>query len=356
MFYGIINLTRRGYLMKKNYVEFHFLLLVLALTASIVFGCSSAMASSKTSKGDEPGLNQAKVINVGWQGSTDFRHIGVAEGFFEKEFGPDGITVNFLQFSFGPPIIEALAAGSLDFGHVGDMPVVTAIANGIPIQSIIKTGIDPNSNTLLVSLKSTVSSPSELKGKVLGTSVGSSAHHYLVLLLAKEGLSVDDVEIVNLSATDLEAALASGEIEAGTTWEPYGTIITGKGSAKIIAKSAGVKQNTSTIIARNEFAAQNPELTARFLKVLLQIHEFIQEDRGRAIKIVADQSGFSESDLATLQVTEYIPYFTDYDWDQMKKTKQFLLDSGLIEKDFDITGLYNDQYLIEADKLYKKSK
>jgi sulfonate transport system substrate-binding protein len=301
-------------------------------------------------------LDQAKVIRIGWQGSSSTRFLGVAEGFFDREFGPDGIRIEFEQFSYGPPIIEGLAAGSLDFGGVGDMPVVTAVANGLPLQSIFKGGIDPDSNTALIPVNSTITRVEELKGRKVGTSVGSSAHHFLVLLLAQAGLSPEDVEIVNLGATDLGTALAAGEIVAGTTWEPYGTIFTGNGSAKYLAKSSGIKQNTSTEIARKGFIEQNPGLTARYLKVLLEINEFIQQDRARAISIIARESGFKESDLAGIYKNVYNPYFTDYDWDQMEKTKQFLLDSDLITRNFDIRTLYTDKYLIEAEKLFKASK
>jgi sulfonate transport system substrate-binding protein len=314
----------------------------------------NASAGGKTETAT--GLDQAKVIRIGWQGASSTRFLGVAEGFFDREFGPDGIKIEFEQFTYGPPIIEGLAAGSLDFGGVGDMPVVTAIANGLPLQSVYKGGVDPNSNTALIPVNSTITRVEELKGKKVATSIGSSGHHYLVLLLAQAGLKPEDVEIVNLSATDLGTALTTGEIAAGTTWEPYGTIFTGNGSAKYLAKSAGVKQNTSTEIARKGFIEQNPGLTARYLKVLLQIDDFIQQDRPRAISIIARESGFQESDLASLLAAVYSPYFTDFDWEQMEKTKQFLLSSDLINNDYDIRTLYTDKYLNEAEKLFKASK
>ncbi|MDR1732456.1 MAG: aliphatic sulfonate ABC transporter substrate-binding protein [Synergistaceae bacterium] len=323
---------------------FSILLLAGLLFAGTAFGAQAAS------------LNQAKVIHVGWQGSSQIRHLAVAEGFFEKEFGADGIKVEFEQFAYGPPIIEGLAAGSLDFGEVGDMPIVTAVANGLPIQSIYKTGVNPDSNTLLIPVNSTITSVAELKGKKVAASIGSSGHHYLVLVLATVGLTVEDVELVNLGATDLGAALASGQIDAGTTWEPYGTIFTGNGSAKYLAKSAGVKQNTSTIIVRKEFAEKNPDITVRYLKVALQIDDFLQQDRERAIRLIAQESGFKESDLSGFLINQYNPYFTDFDWDQITKTKDFLLKSGLIDQDFDVRTLYTDKYLIEAEKLYKASK
>jgi sulfonate transport system substrate-binding protein len=343
---------KEGKSMKKVYtINLSRTILALLLFSLLLFNVSAG-----GNKEANLGLDQAKVIRIGWQGSSFTRFLGVAEGFFDREFGPDGIKIEFEQFSYGPPIIEGLAAGSLDFGTVGDMPIVTAVANGLPIQSIYKSGTNPDSNTALLPVNSTITRVEELKGKKVGTSVGSSGHHFLVLLLAQAGLQPEDVEIVNLSATDLGTALATGEIAAGTTWEPYGTIFTGNGSAKYLAKSSGIKQNTSTEIARKEFLEQNPGLTARYLKVLLELDEFVQQDRARAIRIVARESGFKESDLAGTYDNIYNPHFTDYDWDQMEKTKEFLLESDLITGDFDIRTLYTDKYLIEAEKLFKASK
>ncbi|GHV78949.1 nitrate ABC transporter substrate-binding protein [Spirochaetia bacterium] len=329
--------------------------MALLLAAMVVSGLSAGGAkdTGSTSGG---ALDQAKVIRIGFQGSSLIRWLEDSQHFLEKEFGPDGIKIEFEQFSYGPPIIEGLAAGSLDFGSVGDMPIVTAVANGLPIQSIYKDGIDPNSNTLLIPVNSTIKSVAELKGKKVGASVGSSGHHYLVLVLAQAGLTVDDVEIVNLGATDLGTALATNQIAAGTTWEPYGTIFTVNGSAKYLAKSAGVKQNTSTEIARKAFIEANPGITARYLKVQLQLADFVQADRPRAVRLIAEASGFKEADLSTILVQEFDPHFTDFDWDQMTKTKQFLLDNDLINKDYDIRTLFTDKYLIEAEKLYAASK
>jgi sulfonate transport system substrate-binding protein len=340
-------MTMKDYL--KNTVT--SLLLVLLFVVSVT--AVSAGGSNETAAG----LDQAKVIRVGFQASSSNAYfLNKAFGFYEKEFGPDGIEVKFEQFSYGPPIIEGLAAGSLDFGGVGDMPVVTAVANGLPIRSIYKVGINPNSNTLLVPVNSSVTKADQLKGKKVGTSIGSSGHHFLVLLLNQAGLTVDDVEIVNLSATDLGTALASEQVAAGSTWEPYGTIFTGNKSGKIIIKSKGIKQNTSTEVASTEFIEKNPGLTARYLKVLLEIEDYVQQDRARAIKIIAEQSGFKESDLAGIYENTYDPHFTEFDRQQLDATKKFLLSADLIKKDYDITTLYTEKYLVEAEKLFKAAK
>jgi sulfonate transport system substrate-binding protein len=323
---------------------------VLIAFAAALFFAASAFAAD--------GQNQAKVIRVGWQGASQLKNINESQGFFEKEFGPDGITVEFSQFAYGPPIVEGLATDSLDFGlDLGDMPITTALANKIPIKAILKVPYDPNNDErLLVPIDSSVEKPADLKGKKVAAPVGSSAHHFLILSVASAGLAEDDVEIVNLAPTDLETALATGQIDAVSIWEPYVAIIEANKHGREIETPKGLRKSLAIIAGRNAFTEQNPEITARFLKVALQIYGFVHEDRERAIKIIAEHSGFKESDLRpSIQAQIFDPYFLDDDWAQAEKTKQFLLKSDVIENDFDVKTLFTDKYLVEAEKLFKES-
>ncbi len=47
---------------------------------------------------------------------------------FETRFAPLGIEVKFVEFSSGPPLLEALNAGALDYGTTGDSPPIFAQA------------------------------------------------------------------------------------------------------------------------------------------------------------------------------------------------------------------------------------
>lgn len=363
-------------------------LLTLAVTATVLVGCgsttneasgtakgseaSSETASSSESAGTDAGvatadntgsleetfnaegLNQAKVIHLGYQGSAAFAWLEQRNHWFEEEFAADGITVEFEQFLSGPPMIESMAAGRLDISNIGDMPPINARGQGIDVKVIGKCGNTPFSNSLCVPIGSDIKDLADLKGKKIATQVGSSGHHFISLLLNSAELTLDDIELVNLSAPDGVAALEAKQIDALSTWEPYGTQVVNRGAGTIYIDSTGIKQNTSTYIVRNDFAKENPELTARFLKVWMKYVDFIESDRENALQIISEESGYAIEDIKrSVLEGDYSIAFTDYDYEQELSTKEFLIETGTLENDYDINELYDFSYLERAEELYE---
>ncbi len=157
------------------------------------------------------GLNTATVIHAGYQGSDTLYWLDTHFHWLEEEFAPDGITVEYEQFLSGPPMIESMAADRLDIATIGDMPPINARGNGIDVKVITKVVNTPFSNSIVLPNGSEVKSIADLKGKKIATQVGSSGHHFVSLLLDREGLSLEDVELVNLSGPDQLAALENGK-------------------------------------------------------------------------------------------------------------------------------------------------
>ena len=52
----------------------------------------------------------------------------------EDAFKPLGIEIKWIDFQFGPPLLEAINVGSVDFGYVGDAPPIFAQAGGAKIR------------------------------------------------------------------------------------------------------------------------------------------------------------------------------------------------------------------------------
>src|SRR5271163_5291655 len=46
----------------------------------------------------------------------------------EQRFEPQGVPVRWIEFAFGPPLLEALGAGAIDYGYTGDSPPIFAQA------------------------------------------------------------------------------------------------------------------------------------------------------------------------------------------------------------------------------------
>jgi sulfonate transport system substrate-binding protein len=65
-----------------------------------------------------------------------------------------------------------------------------------------------------------IGNAADLSGKRIATSLNSSAHFYIVKTLRGVGLSEKDVTIVGMPPNDMPAALARGDVDAVSIWEP----------------------------------------------------------------------------------------------------------------------------------------
>ncbi|MGZ4639090.1 MAG: ABC transporter substrate-binding protein [Actinomycetes bacterium] len=142
--------------------------------------------------------------------------------------------IEFANFTAGPPLLEALSAGAIDTGGVGDSPPVLAQAAGIDARIVAVERRDKTADFLLARPGSGVSSAADLRGKRVAVAKGSSSHGLLIGLLQEAGLTQNDVTVKYLAPPDAQSAIAAGQIDAWAVWNPYAAVAAGAG-AKIIA-------------------------------------------------------------------------------------------------------------------------
>ena len=94
----------------------------------ISLGTAVAVALS----GEARAQADLKEIRIGYQ-KNGVLVIARQQAALEKHFAPQGIEVKWVEFSSGPPMLEAMNVGSVDYGAVGDSPPVFAQAAGAAI-------------------------------------------------------------------------------------------------------------------------------------------------------------------------------------------------------------------------------
>src|SRR3954462_12240840 len=97
----------------------------------------------------------------------------------EDTFKPLGIEIKWVDFQFGPPLLEAINVGAVDFGFVGDSPPIFAQAGGARIRYVAAVKSDGNNQAIIVPKDSPIKTVADLKGKRIAFGKGSSAHNLL---------------------------------------------------------------------------------------------------------------------------------------------------------------------------------
>jgi sulfonate transport system substrate-binding protein len=269
-------------------------------------------------------------------------------GFFEEEFAKDGITVELEQFASGPPIIEAFAAGEVDFGLVGDQPAIQGKANNLPLKIIGTYGSTEQGNALIATKESGIKTLADIKGKKIGYTVGSVGHQLVLKFLESQGLTTEDVELVNLSPGDIYTSLESKVIDGAVTWEPYISNSVATGVADIIQDGTGYKYNVNVIIGSEDFLTKYPEVAARLLKVFDKAKDWADENQEEALQILADTSGIDVSAFsASFQKFDRSLFLDQKKIDSIKETAAYLLEQGTIRSEVDIDATI-DLSILEA--------
>jgi sulfonate transport system substrate-binding protein len=178
----------------------------------------------------------------------------------------DGFPVAWSLFAAASPLIEALNAGALDCGNAGDAPFALARAAGVPVKVIAATRSSGQSTAIVVPGASPAQSFADLKGRSIGTGKGSIGHYLVLAAREKAGLKPSDIKLVFLSPADAKAALASGAIDAWSSWSQYITLAVAQDHARILLDGRGLMTGLSYEVATERAITEKRPLLQEFTR------------------------------------------------------------------------------------------
>ena len=230
-----------------------------------------------------------KEIRIGYQ-KTGVLVITRQQASLEKHFTPQGIDVKWVEFSSGPPMMEAMNVGSIDYGAVGDSPPVFAQAAGAAIVYAAGQPIT-NGQGILVPKDSPIRVIADLKGKRIGFTKGSSAHNVVVQTLEKAGLTYADITPVYLTPPDAGPAFANGSIDAWAIWDPYFAIGETRQNGRILINAREVTKTNSFYIANRDFAGKHGAILQQIVGVTTATGQWAEQHRDEVAKSLAAVTG-----------------------------------------------------------------
>ncbi|MGX1760558.1 ABC transporter substrate-binding protein [Streptomyces lydicus] len=157
--------------------------------------------------------------------------------------------IKWSTFTSGPPLLEAINAGAVDVGGVGNTPPVFAAAAKSKIKVIAGTHSRSDGEAILVKKGSPLKRPAQLKGKSIAVAQGSSAHFQLIASLKKAGLTPKDATLNYLQPADALAAFTRGKVDAWAVWDPYTSQALDQADARVLTTGQGVVNGLSFQVA-----------------------------------------------------------------------------------------------------------
>ena len=248
-------------------------------------------ASLSLAAGRSVGAAVPKQLRIGYQKGEPVLVAAKANRSFETLLQPLGVEVTWLEFPFGPPILEAMRVGSVDVGAVGDAPPIFAQAGKAELVYIGARHDNGDSYGILLPPGSTIRSLQELKGKRVAFAKASSAHNFTLAALEKAALSYADITPVPLAPADAAAAFEHGDVDAWTIWDPYLAIAEARPGVRLLVKTREVGVANSFYLASRDYANRYGDVLWSVVQELGRVGAWCEEHRPALANLLSAITG-----------------------------------------------------------------
>ncbi|EYR83033.1 MULTISPECIES: aliphatic sulfonate ABC transporter substrate-binding protein [unclassified Shinella] len=267
-------------------------LLKIALALSILPGAGLATASADEAKPD--------VIRIGSTAPGHLKFILYRnKKLLEDEFAKDGIKVELTTFDGGSAATVALGSGAIDFTYIGNNPSLRLAATGADVKLIgLSSWNRSNETQIVVKPDSPIQKIEDLKGKKVAYLAGTVRHSTFAKALKTVGLSLGDVESLNLGIESSGPALSRGDVDALV--ESTGPVqkLVEEGEARVIF-DAGVSGSPEWAVphllsVNGDFARKYPDIVTRLLAVDIAAARWADANPEETIAIFVKETGNSD--------------------------------------------------------------
>ncbi|MHC6225005.1 ABC transporter substrate-binding protein [Pseudomonas sp. X10] len=262
--------------------------------------------------------------------------------------------IHWAEFPAAAPLAEALNAGAIDAGIIGDAPLLFVLASGAQVKAIAVDKSDPYGTALLVRPEAPLHNASDLKGKRIATGKGSIGHHLALKALAQAGLSEKDVELRFLGPVDAKVALANGSVDAWATWEPYTALAELSGQGRVLVNGRGLSTGNSFLAATDK-ALADPARRAALQDYLVRLADaqvWANQHLDSYSKTLASIIGFPV-EAARLQFERRQLRWQAIDPKtvvEQQETADFYQSHGLIGKRLDVAPTFANGFTVPANE------
>ncbi len=226
-----------------------------------------------------------------------------------------GLAPSFSTFPAGAPQIAAAQANDWDVGGTGSVPAVLGAARF----GLVTVGLtnDESKGNALMARNSVIegfrADPSTIKGQKILLTTNSTVDYATKACLANWGVSVDDVEFINLAQAQVITAIIANEGSLAGVWAPNTYTLQEKADSDYLCSGADAGAVVpGALVVRPGFAEESPELVARFLAVFLRGVEWAKANPAEAREMLVDfysDGGVEISDAAVNAEFDLRPTF-----------------------------------------------
>jgi NitT/TauT family transport system substrate-binding protein len=292
-----------------------------------------------------------RVVTNFWPGQY-WIEIAHKKGWFEEE----GLKVELID-SDGNYFqsLQDMADGKIDTNLFVLFDLIEFNLNEAGFVAVINSDISSGADGMAVG--EGIEFVSDLKGKTVGLQKATFTEYMLEVLLARNGLSSQDVVLIEVES-DTPEPLASNAVDALVTWEPYLSEAAEQASGRVLFDSSEIPGLIPDILVfHEEFIQNRPEDVQAYVNVWHKTTEFMKENPDEAFGIIAGIYGRPVEDVETLaqgvKILDSRDNQTAFSYaagfeslhGTARRINDFMIEQGLADKRLDSTEFLDSRFI-----------
>jgi NitT/TauT family transport system substrate-binding protein len=293
------SMGQNGYSYRRRSIRRPYLALLGAISL-VVAGCTTGQEPSAPA-GQSAGASAAEPSQAAEPVSVRFRLawtiggedapwvMGIEKGFFADE----GLDVEFQEGSGSGESVQLAGAGTVDIANADTPPVMLGIEQGVPVKMVFNQ--TPTSGFILQWVKGRTPdlvSPADLEGLTIVVHQGSGEAAMLPFLLESNGLSEEDVTIVQAPPpTGAYVALVQeqADVRLGlwTSITEIEELDPSLAFDHLLLNDFGIDMQAHGLIVNLDFLAENPEAVAAFVRAAQRSWQYVLESEEHEAEALA---------------------------------------------------------------------
>ncbi len=317
---------------RKNGAGLAVLFLSLAL-----FSCSQG----KDLKGPEASNPLVlRLSSTPWPPDA-INYLAQKKGFFEKH----GVKVELLWADGYAEAFDQFSSGKLDVMNLTLLDAIAYHAKEDAGEAIMVQDYSYGADAVVT--LSGIKSVAELKGKSVGAERGTVGEFFLKILLEREGLTLEDLNIVDTASEEILAGLKGGAIEAGICYEPCPSDVVGAGGSVIVDSAKERNLIVDIYMAKREHVEKNKEIYSNAIAAIVEAGEYFSQNPEESAQIMQESTGTSAEEILQTFKGLRVPTFAENQaafnrssgfsslYNLAKLAGQYLQDQAIIGAEFD---------------------
>jgi NitT/TauT family transport system substrate-binding protein len=193
--------------------------------------------------------------------------------------------------------MEAMAAGQLDANCQTLNDTVSFVADAVNGEVVVLVNDNSAGNDKIIAIKEIQTIP-DLEGRDVAVEAGVVDDFLLSLALEREGMSRDDVNIVDLETGAAAAAFAAGKVDAVGAFPPYWlTALKREGSHELITSAEFPGAIPDLLVTSQKLIDERPDQVQAIVNTWFDVLEFMENNPDRADEIMAQRADVTTEEL-----------------------------------------------------------